>query len=144
MLPLHHKKMKTVLKMGVESNDSGKYFSTYPLGKGIKKYGVHGYGNSVKEAIEDSYSSLKEMRELAESNGDAFPDVELEFVLDVGSLFNYYPFLNMSALANKLGINASLMRKYAAGICKPSHKRTMQIQQGIRSLANEIQSVALI
>lgn len=136
--------MSTILKIGVESSGDNKYFSTYPIGTTIKKYGIHGYGNSVKEAIEDTYTSLKEMKELAEINGDDFPDVKLEFVFDIGALFNYYSFLNVSALANKLGINASLMRKYASGICKPSHKRVMEIQQGIHSLAHEIQSVSIL
>lgn len=136
--------METVLKMGVEGNVNDKYFSTYPLDKSIKKYGIHGYGKSVKEAIEDTYDSLEEMKEIAKANGDSFPNVRLEFVFDIGALFNYYSFLNIPALASKLGINASLLNKYASGACKPSHEKVRQIQQGIHSLAKEMQSIVVL
>jgi len=136
--------MAKLIKMGVEGDLGGRNFSTYAISGGLEKYGIHGYGSTAKEAIADTYVALKEMKELAKANGDEFPEVEFEFVFDVGSMFSYYSFLNITAVAGKLGINASLMRKYAAGISKPSRKRIEQIQNGIHNIAREMQTVSML
>lgn len=135
--------MAKLIKMGVEGEIGGNNFSTYTIEGGLEKYGIHGYGRTAREAVEDTYVALNEMREIAKENHDEFPDVELSFSFDVGSMFSYYPWLNISAVARKIGINTSLMRKYASGLCKPSRKRIEQIQQGVREMASEMQSISM-
>lgn len=128
----------------VEGNSDSKSFSTFVKEGSIKGYGIHGYGNTALEAIADTYESIKEMRQLANSCGDCFPaNIDCEFVLDIPSFFSAHPFISISSLANRLGINAALMRKYASGITHPSAKRIEEIQSGIHAIAKELQSVSL-
>lgn len=129
--------------MGVEGEIGGNDFSTYVIEGGFEKYGLHGYGKTAREAVEDTYAALRELRELAAADGEDLPEAELAFSFDVGSMFSYYPWLNMSAVARKIGINASLMRKYASGLCRPSRKRMEQIQHGIHEMADEMHALTM-
>lgn len=135
--------MTMKVRFGVEGRIGGKDFSTYMIDDMDIKYGIHGYGSTAREAIEDTYASYREMKELAAENGDTLPDMEFEFVFDVASLFDYYPYLNISAVAKKMGVNASLMRKYASGVCKPSKERLEQIRDCLRNISSELMTVKL-
>ena len=131
------------VRFGVEGRIGGKDFSTYMIDDMDVKYGIHGYGSTVREAMEDTYASYREMKELAAENGDTLPDMEFEFVFDVASLFDYHPYLNISAVAKKMGVNASLMRKYASGVCKPSKERLQQIADCLKNISSELMTVKL-
>lgn len=135
--------MIQTIRMGVEGDYGRKNFSTYAIDEIGGKYGLHGYGSTAREAIEDTYAAMDEMKALARERGDEFPSLKLRFVFDVGSMFSYYSYLNMSAVAAKMGINASLLRKYAAGICKPSQKRLAAMQQCIKTISEELNAVSL-
>lgn len=71
------------------------------------------------------------------------PDLRFKFAFDLGSLFDYYPFLNISGVAKRAGINASLMRQYVSGVHKPSAKRLAVISNTMKDMAKDIASVAL-
>lgn len=135
--------MAQTVRMGVEGDLGKKNFSTYMIDDVNSRYGLHGYGSTAREAIEDTYASMAELRELAASRGESYPELELTFVFDVGALFSYYPYLNMTAVAAKMGINASLMRKYASGVCKPSKGRLAEIQSCIHTISTELNGVSL-
>lgn len=130
--------------MGVEGDLGKKNFSTYVIDGDLGKYGLHGYGNTANEAIEDTYVALEEIREIAQSDGVTLPDVEFRFSFDVGSLFSYFPYLNISAVAKRMGINESLMRKYASGLCTPSKKRREQIASCIHDISADLSRVNLV
>lgn len=135
--------MAQKVRMGVEGDFGKKNFSTYIIDDVEMKYGLHGYGSTAREAVEDTYVAMEEAKQLARESGDTFPDLELSFVFDVGSMYSYFPYLNMSAVAAKMGINASLMRKYASGICRPSKKRLAEIQECIGAISSELKGVSL-
>ncbi len=81
--------------------------------------GLCGDGKTVQAAIEDFYVCYEEARQDFKENGKVFPNVEFRFIFDVGAFFSYYP-ISISAFAKYIGMNASLLRQYAAGIvyCK--------------------------
>ena len=135
--------MKKKVRFGVEGRIGGKDFSTYMIDDIGIKYGIHGYGKSAKEAIEDTYTAYEEMKAIAAENNETLPDIEFEFVFDVASLFDYYSYLNISAVAKKMGINASLMRKYASGVCAPGKNRLKQIQDCLKNISSELMTVRL-
>lgn len=135
--------MSTKVRFGVEGRIGGKDFSTYMIDDMDIKYGIHGYGKTAKEAIEDTYASYEEMKAIAAENHDVMPEMEFEFVFDVPSLFDYFSYLNISAVAKKIGINASLMRKYASGVCSPGNARLKQIQDCLKNISSELMAVKL-
>lgn len=51
--------------------------------------------------------------------------------------------INVAEFANKIGINASLLRNYINGHKRPSAERERQIVEGIRQLGAEMMSVSL-
>ena len=56
-------------------------------------------------------------------------------------LFDTCPFLNVTAFAEWIGINPSLMRKYKAGISVPQGKNRELIRRGLLHVAGKLESV---
>ncbi len=106
-------------------------------------FGLIGDGKTAKAAMEDFLIADKEMRESFEEDGKEYPDLDFHFVLDVGSFFDYYP-LSITAFAKYIGMNASLLRQYAAGIKTPQGKSLEKIRQGIDKLKDNIDAGLLI
>lgn len=106
-------------------------------------FGIIGDGKTARAAMNDFLVAEKEMREFYEEEGKEFPDLEFRFVLDVGSFFDYYP-LSISAFAKYIGMNASLLRQYAAGIKEPRGKSLEKIRQGIAKIKGDLDAGLLI
>lgn len=104
---------------------------------------LSGSGNTAAEAISDLYVAEGEIREELAKQGKTMPELKFSFRFDIGSLFDYYSFLNISGVAKRAGINASQMRQYAAGIHKPSEKRLCMISEAMKSMAKDIASAKL-
>lgn len=68
-------------------------------------------------------------------------DFEFDYRYDLSGFFKTYSFFDVSALAGKLGLNASLLRRYKSGISKAETKQKEKIEQGIHNLANELSMV---
>lgn len=111
--------MATKVTIQVEKGKQEKNFSCFMVEE-LPDFALAGYGNTAKQAIEDMYVAQKEIKELLEEEGKQMPELEFVFRFDIGSFFDYYSYLNMSGVAKKAGVNASLMRQYAMGIHEPS------------------------
>lgn len=105
--------------------------------------GVLGTGNSAKAAIEDMLKGWEDMRECLVSEGREVPVLDIEYSFDIGSLFSYYDFLNLSGVSREIGISPSVVRQYVIGVRKPSVERKREIADGIKRLARKIQTVRL-
>jgi hypothetical protein len=57
---------------------------------------------------------------------------------EVGEVFARYPQINVSAFAQQIGINKSLLAKYIYGIITPSEKRKKEIQDGLHLFAKKL------
>jgi DNA-binding transcriptional regulator YdaS (Cro superfamily) len=64
--------------------------------------------------------------------------VEFEFVHDLTAVFSEKPYLNLSVVAQRLGINRSLMAQYASGNKFPSPERALAIEETIHDLGREL------
>lgn len=105
--------------------------------------GLCGDGKTAQAAIEDFYVCYEEARQDFEENGKVFPNVEFRFIFDVGAFFSYYP-ISISAFAKYIGMNASLLRQYAAGIKVPQAKSLKRIRQGIAKIKGDLDAGLLI
>lgn len=85
----------------------------------------------------------EEARQDFKENGKVFPNVEFRFIFDVGAFFSYYP-ISISAFAKYIGMNASLLRQYAAGIKVPQAKSLKRIRQGIVKIKGDLDAGLLI
>ena len=123
--------MATKVTIQVEKGKQEKNFSCFMVEE-LPDFALAGYGNTAKQAIEDMYVAQKEIKEL-----------EFVFRFDIGSFFDYYSYLNMSGVAKKAGVNASLMRQYAMGKHEPSQKRKQQILDCLRQISQEMQTAVI-
>lgn len=89
----------------------------------------------------DAVDSAKEFVKETGNWGDYvvfISDFEFDYRYDLSGFFKTYSFFDVSALAGRLGLNASLLRRYKTGISKAETKQKEKIEQGIHILANEL------
>jgi len=65
----------------------------------------------------------------------------IEYVYDLSGFFKAYDFFDVTALANRIGINASLMRRYKTGMKKASVAQKAKISDEIHGLAKQLSAV---
>jgi predicted RNase H-like HicB family nuclease len=108
---------------------------------------IIGDGNSVAEAKADFENSVQEMilsyTETGREIPDELKDLKFEYKYDLASLFNFYRCINATQPAKVAGLNASLMRKYRAGITYISEKQTRKVEQALHRLGAELMAVKL-
>ena len=133
------KKIKAIIEKG---ND-GLYSIYLPDVKGM--YGTGETESEAKDALTEAIDSAREyVEETGEWGGDyiVFKSAfVLDYRYDLSGFFKTYSFFDVSALAGRLGLNASLLRRYKSGISKAETKQKEKIEQGIHNLANELRMV---
>lgn len=68
----------------------------------------------------------------------------LKFEIDFKQFFQYYKVLNSKFLADKIGMNPTLLSQYVQGHKKPSDKQTEKILYGIHQIGQELSEINLI
>ena len=69
-------------KVIIEVSEDGLFSAYMPSNE--YGFGLAGYGETEKEAIEDFYLCVSEMRELEEADGRTFPELQFQFEHAVG------------------------------------------------------------
>jgi len=64
-------------KVIIEVSEDGLFSAYMPSDE--YGFGLAGFGETEKEAIEDFYSCVSEMRELEEADGRTFPELQFQF-----------------------------------------------------------------
>ena len=121
------------IKVNVEKTATG--FSAY-----AEKYAAFTTGRTVEELTSNMVESLNLLfegeREVTKS--------DLSFRMDLRSIFEVYPVINMKALSERVGMNYSLLAQYATGKKKPSPKQSAIIIDGIHEIGRELSELNLI
>ncbi len=120
--------------MNVEKTDTG--FSAYAL-----DYPIFTTGQSIPELINNAYESTEfyfEDKNLKVESND------IRFEIDFKQFFKYYKVLNAKFLAEKIGMNATLLSQYVSGTKKPSQKQTEKILSGIHQIGQELSGINLL
>lgn len=132
------------MKVRIEKQSDGSYLAYNTTGDQVTLLGT---GSSVKEAKEDFFNSITEVKESYKERDEEIPaelSEPVEFSFDITSLFEYFPMLNVSAMARYIGINESLMRQYRMGDTYVSEKQLEKIENSIRTLGQELASVSIV
>jgi transcriptional regulator with XRE-family HTH domain len=79
-----------------------------------------------------------------EDLGYVVADENLKIHIDLQQFFQYYKVLNSRFLAQKIGMNATLLSQYVRGRKKPSARQTDKILNGIKSIGRELADLQLI
>lgn len=100
--------------------------------------GLTGYGNNPNEAKADMLKAYEEINSLFAEQGKDSIDLEFTYHYDMKSFFEYFDFLNVSKVAQRAGINPSLMRKYTSGVANAGEGQYVKLHNAIQQMAAEL------
>lgn len=123
-------------KVKVEKTTTG--FSAY-----AERYSAFTTGRTVAELVANMVESLNLYFEEAEIKKVVTPN-DLLFEVDLTSVFEVFPVINVKALSGRLGMNYTLISQYATGKKKPSSKQAEKIMEGIHEIGRELSELTLI
>ena len=129
--------MKTIRKniiINVEKTGTG--FSAYS-----NEYPIFTTGRNVPELINNASEAANLY---FEDKNVLLTHKNLKFEIDFKQFFQYYRVLNSRFLADKIGMNPSLLSQYIQGHKKPSDKQTEKILTGIHQIGQELSEINLI
>ncbi|MDR9401147.1 MAG: helix-turn-helix transcriptional regulator [Psychroflexus sp.] len=122
------------IKMCVEKTDTG--FSAYALDQPIFTT-----GRSVPELINNAYEAAKFYFEEQKADLDIN---DIQFEIDFKQFFKNYKVINANFLAERIGMNPSLLSQYVSGTKTPSTKQTERILDGIHQIGQELSEINLL
>lgn len=128
------KKLKKKITLIVEKTDTG--FSAYS-----DNYPVFTTGKTIPELIDNAFEACELYLE-TENVKLTHEDIKLE--IDFKQFFKYYKVLNSRFLAEKIGMNPTLLSQYVQGHKKPSNNQTEKILTGIHQIGQELSEINLI
>jgi predicted RNase H-like HicB family nuclease len=127
------KPYKKKIKIIVEKTGTG--FSAYS-----DLFPIFTTGRTVPELINNSLEAtqlfFEDKYEISHEN--------LKFEIDFEQFFQYYKVLNSKFLAEKIGMNPTLLSQYVQGHKRPSEKQTEKILSGIHQIGQELSEMNLI
>jgi predicted RNase H-like HicB family nuclease len=129
--------MKTInkkIKMIVEKTDTG--FSSFS-----EDYPIYTTGRTIPELIDNA---LEAANLFFEEDDIQIIQENLKFEIDFKQFFQYYKVINAKFLANKIGMNPTLLSQYVQGRKKPSDAQTEKILLGIHQIGKELSEINLI
>lgn len=126
------KNLKKKIDITVEVTDTG--YSAY-----AEEMSVFSTGKDISEL----YANLIEALNLAyEELGYQVTTENLKLKLDLQQFFKYYKVLNANFLAQRIGMNPTLLSQYVRGKKYPSSKQTDKIISGIQMIGRELAGIS--
>jgi len=120
--------------MIVEKTDTG--FSAY-----AEDFPIFTTGKTVPELINNAYEAAQLF---FEEEDIKISHENIKFEIDFKQFFQYYKVLNSKFLAEKIGMNPTLLSQYIQGRKKPSEHQTKKILTGIQQIGRELSEMNLI
>ena len=110
-------------------------------------------GFSAYSAAYPVYTTGATMNELIDNTIEAFSlyfeneklnPAQIGFEIDFKQFFQYYKVLNSKALAEKIGMNPTLLSQYVRGHKRPSQQQSRRILYGINQIGQELAEIKVI
>jgi len=120
--------------MIVEKTDTG--FSAFS-----EDYPIFTTGRTIPELMENALEAANLCFEDEKVN---IAQENLRFEIDFKQFFQHYRVLNSKFLADKIGMNPTLLSQYVQGRKKPSEAQTEKILMGIHQIGQELSEINLI
>jgi transcriptional regulator with XRE-family HTH domain len=128
------KTLKKKINIKVEITKTG--YSTY-----AEELPVYTTGKDLSTLKRNLIESLNYYYE---DLGYVVADENLKIHIDLQQFFQHYKVLNSRFLAQKIGMNATLLSQYVRGRKKPSARQTEKILNGIKSIGRELADLQLV
>ena len=120
--------------MIVEKTDTG--FSAYS-----EQYPIFTTAVNITELMNNA---LEAVNLYFEEDGFQATPQNIRFEIDFKQFFQYYRIINAKYLAEKIGMNPTLLSQYVQGHKKPSEAQTEKILYGIHQIGQELSEINLI
>lgn len=104
-------------------------------------YPVYTTAKSVSELMENAFEATSLY---FEGKKIRIERKNLKFEFDLKQFFQYYRVINSKFLADKIGMNPTLLSQYVQGHKKPSEIQTQKIFKGINKIGQELSEIKLI
>ena len=128
------KTLRRKITMIVEKTDTG--FSAYS-----KQYPIFTTAVNITELMNNA---LEAVNLYFEEDGMQVTPQNIRFEIDFKQFFQYYRIINAKYLAEKIGMNPTLLSQYVQGHKKPSEAQTEKILYGIHQIGQELSEINLI
>jgi len=123
---------KKKLIVTIEKSETG--FSAYSA-----EHPVFSTGASMSELIDNCIEAFS-----LYFKDEKFDPARLSFEIDFKQFFQYYKVVNSKALAEKIGMNPTLLSQYVRGHKKPSGKQSQKILYGINRIGQELAEMRVV
>jgi len=135
--------MNTV-KAFIEIGKDGMYSVYVDLEDNTLNYGIHGVGNTAKEAIDDFISAYEAMKKFYRQKGKEFVETFFSYNYDVASFLNYYTsYFSLAGLSRLTGIHQGQLSHYVNGTKNPSKQTIQKIDNSIHIFAKNLSQVQI-
>ena len=109
---------------------------------GYSAYADHLGVFTTAASLNELYAELLEALNLYyQGQGYEVTADSLRLHLDLQQFFQYYRVLNASFLAERIGMNPTLLSQYVRGKKKPSTRQTRKILEGIQAIGRELSEI---
>jgi predicted RNase H-like HicB family nuclease len=125
---------KKKINVTVEKTDTG--FSAFAI-----DYPAFTTGKTISELSDNMVEALNLYFEDDGVHVDA-KNINLE--IDLKQFFQYYRVINAKFLAERIGMNSTLLSQYVQGRKKPSASQTEKIIHGIHQIGKELSELSLV
>ena len=122
--------LKKKIKVIVEKTKTG--FSAYPLDDEIAA------GTTGRTISELQDNILEVLNFYFEDLGYTIRKENIAIEIDLQQFFQYYKVLNARHLAEKIGMNPTLLSQYVQGRKNPSQKQRDKIINGVQQIGKEL------
>lgn len=133
------KKVKAIIERGADG--------LYSIYTPTLKNNIIGEGATVAEAKQDFLIGYQEIIDTYKEEGKRLPrelnNIEFVYQYDLAAFYQAHPYLNVSKIAQFIGINDTLMRQYKRGQYI-SETQILRIQKGIRAIGKELANTTLV
>jgi hypothetical protein len=128
------KKLRPKIVVIVEKTHTG--YSAY-----AEKYPIFTTGKTVADLLSNAVEAIN----LYFEEKGFFVDAScIQFEIDWQHFFQDYKILNARLLAERIGLNPSLLSQYIQGKKKPSTRQQQKILEGIHQIGQELAEMNLI
>ncbi|HOJ90135.1 MAG TPA: hypothetical protein PK622_10730 [Saprospiraceae bacterium] len=127
--------MKKAQKVGIIIEKTRTGFSAYAI-----DYPIYTTGKNIAELIGNAY----EATQLFFEDGKKSLKIMIQYQIDFKQFFQYYRVLNAKVIAEKIGMNPTLLSQYVQGKKHPSQQQTERIINAIHEIGVELSTINLI
>ena len=128
--------LKKRIRVIVEKTNTG--VSAYPFDEQIPA------GTTGRTISELQDNILEVLNFYFEEKGYIIRKENIAIEIDLQQFFQYYRVLNARHLAEKIGMNPTLLSQYVSGKKKPSQAQSQRIIGGIQNIGKELAELSFI